>query len=267
MPLQSEWVNATDAAVDEKLGIVTVKVPFTITPGDSKLATLRYALSFRPDDIEQLGLPLVKRDVKERSDGAYDVSFNFDGHFTPESADGEEYSLDGSTSDEKIEAHPEIAMLVKRWYPGKTLKSAPNEQGEIIFPSTIKGTQGSTNVDLYVAGLPIFSTLAPGDVAPESSGSDSDEIPNPLHGIRTYLEDSLVWTRTRVRQDFDEGLVRQLGCIGSPPVGRLGQRPPSGREWIMIRVRADWRGNVWKMADSWLQSGRGGFPPGVYRYR
>ncbi|MES2393232.1 MAG: hypothetical protein V4555_16435 [Acidobacteriota bacterium] len=269
MPLLHDWTNQTDAAIDEKLGLVAVKVPFTVTPGDSKMATLKHALTFFPSDLDEIGLPMVKREAKERNDGGFDVDFHFDGHFNPDSADGEEFSLEGSTNDEKIEAHPEIGVLVKKYYPGKTLKTAQNENGDIIFPATISGT-ASANVNQFVAGPQIYGQLSSGGLGNALTadiGEDSDSVPNPLFGVKTYLEPSVVWTRTFLSKDFPEGTSRQLGTIGTAQVGKNGQRPPAGREWILVRVRADWRGNIWRISMSWLQSGRHGFPPDVYRFR
>lgn len=238
MSLQAEWTNKTDAAVDEKLGLISIKVPYTISPGTSKVLTLLHALSVLPDEVTDLGIPLVKRDCKERDDGGYDVTFTLDGVRDPAGADGEEFSLDGTTTDEKIEAHPELQMLVEKYFPaGTSLKSAVNSEGRVIFPVTL-----SVN---------------------------GQETPNPLHGIETYLLPGLVWTRTRVQQEFPVGLTRQLGKVGVPPRGSAGQRVPSdaGPEWIMARLKADWRGNVWRISESWLNSGPNGFPPDVYRYR
>jgi hypothetical protein len=34
----------------------------------------------------------------------------------------------------------------------------------------------------------------------------------------------------------------------------------------MLRLKADWRGNIWKISESWMSSGRGGAVRDVYRY-
>lgn len=234
------WTNQTDAAVDEKLGIVAVKFPLVVEPREgSKMATLRYALTFTPPELAELGLPLIKRDLKERADCGYEVMFSCEGHFNPDTADGEEFSLDGTTSDDEIESHPEIEMLVQKYFPeGTTLKQARNADGHIIFPAT-----------LTVNG---------------------EEIANPLAGTKTFFVPGIVWTRTTATREFPESLARQLGCLGTPPVGRDGQRPPKldgKRDWIMARLKADWRGNIWKWSESWLMSGPNGATPDIYRYR
>lgn len=238
MSLDHEWINESDAAVDERLGIISVKLPFTVTPGATKLATLQHALTFLPDEVKNFGLPLIKRDVKERPDCGMDVGFLMEGSFNPATAEGEEFTLDGSTADEKIEAHPEIEMLVAKYFPpGTSLKSAVNDNGEIIFPVTL-------NID----------------------GEDQR---NPLAGVRTFYLPGYIWTRSFVSQNFPRGLARNLGKVGNPPVGRLGQKPPDdgGPDWIMIRLQASWRGNLWKISDSWLNAGPGGSVPDVYRYK
>jgi hypothetical protein len=233
------WINATDAAVDEALGIVTVKLPYTVKPSLTKMATLKEALTFVPADLTELGLPLLKRNLKERPDCGYDVTFDCEGHFKPESADGEEFTLDGASSDDAIESHPEIERLVQKYFPeGTTLQQARKEDGSILFPITL-----------------------------QVNGKD---VPNPLFGIKTYLVPGLVWTRTFTTQFLPDDLARQLGCIGNPPVGKKGQRVPTlagQRDWIMVRMRADWRGNIWKCSESWLVSGPNGATPDIYRYR
>ncbi len=233
------WVNSTDAAVDEALGIISVKLPFTVTPGATKIATLKHALTFYPAELTELGLPYTKRNLKERPDCGYDVTFDCEGHFKPDEAEGEEFSLDGTTSDDPIESHPRLDELVQKYFPeGTTLKQARKEDGSILFPITI--------------------------------GVNGDEVPNPLFGIKTYLVPGLVWTRTFATQYFPDNLARQLGCIGTPPVGKKGQRAPQlwgQRDWIMVRLKADWRGNIWKVSESWLVSGPNGATPDIYRYR
>lgn len=232
------WVNSTDAAIDEKLGLYAVKFAYRVIPSgaETKMNVLSYALTFMPDEVRSFALPVVKRNCKEVQDCSYEVTFECEGHFNPESAEGEEFVLDGTTADEKIEAHPEIQMLVAKYKePGKNTLDTAMEQGQIIFP-----------MELEVNG---------------------QKLPNPMHGIRSYLAPGCIWTKTWVAVRFPSDLARQLGCIGYPPVGKRGQQAPAllGPEWIMVRLTATWRGNIWRISESWMNSGRGGFPPDVYR--
>ncbi len=239
MSLQHVWVNATDAAVDEALGIVSVKLPFSITPGASKMATLKHAMTFVPPELIELGLPYSKRNVKERPDCGFDVTFDCEGHFKPESAEGEEFSLDGSTSNDPIESHPDLEKLVAKYFPeGTTLAKARQQNGDIVFPITF--------------------TI------------NGEEQLNPIYGVRDYYVPGLIWTRTFATQYFPDNLARQLACIGNPPVGKKGQRVPvlhGKRDWIMARMKADWRGNIWKVSESWMVSGPNGIAPDLYPYR
>lgn len=232
--MEYTWTNETDAAVDEKLGLIAVRIPFRVRPasGESKLATLKRAIAIRPSEIDDLGLPLIRRSLKEDRDGSYLVTFQFDGVDDPGKADGrEDYSLEGTTSEDPIESHPEIQTLIDK-YSGEV-----DDDGKVKFPISI-----------------------------EANGKP---IPNPLYGIKSYMVPGLVWTRSFLATSFPDDLARQLGAIGTPPSGN-GQSPPrlSGkRDWIMVRLRADWRGNIWRGAESWMVSGENGATPDVYPYR
>lgn len=227
--------NAVDAAIDEKLGLVALRLPYLIKPeeGEGAIALLKRALAFMPtEDLAQLApLVLIKRTPKQQQDGPYVINFDLEGHLTPETAEGEEFSLDGTTSEDRIESHEAIQLLIKK-YEGKE-----GDDGKVTFPVTLK-VNGETQR-------------------------------NPMHGVESYLNPGLVWTRTRTGLSFPDSVARALGTIDTPPVGAKGQRPPQlarGRNWLKIRVKADWRGNVWKWSESWLLSGPGGFNEDVYRF-
>ena len=226
--------NATDAAVDEKLGLLAVRIPYVVKPesGEHPFALLKRALTYFPPELSEFSpLVLMKRNPKQRSDGAFDVTFDLEGHFKPDAAEGEEFTLDGTTSEDPIEAHDQLQMLIAK-YKGKR-----GDDGKVVFPLTLE-VNGQTER-------------------------------NPMHGVSSYLVPGLVWSKNYVSLSFGDSVVRGLGTIDSPPIGRQGQRPPSlagGRNWLKIRAKADWRGNIWKISESWLLSGPGGWNPDVYRY-
>lgn len=229
-----EWVNETAAAVDEKLGLIAVQVPYHVAPitGESKLETLQRALTFLPTELDSFFLPRVKRDVREQGDGSYKVVFSFDGKADPENETGEEFSLDATTSEDPIESHEDIKELIETYAGERT------DEGKVIF---------DLNLDL-----------------------DGEEVKNPMHGVSAYLVPGMVWTHTFVRRRFDRTMVQGLGCIDHPPTGSNGQAPPAlegKRNWLLIRVRAEWRGNVWKISRSWMMSGPGGWNELVYRWK
>lgn len=228
--------NATDAAIDEKLGLVAVRLPYVMKPndGESPLTLLKRALLFYPTtDLAELSpLAIVKRNAKQQAAGAYDITFDLEGHLKPDSAEGEEFSLEGSTSEDPIESHEGIQMLIEK-YKGKR----DDSDGKVTFPLTLE--------------------------------IDGQVQRNPMHGVSSYLVPGLVWSKNYVTRSFSDSIVRALGTIDTPAIGALGQRPPSisgHRNWLKIRVKADWRGNIWKVSESWLLSGPGGFNPDVYRY-
>lgn len=229
------WTPETDASVDEKLGLVAMKIPFTIPPEVDRVARLRRLLTWVPDEVRDLGLPLIKREIKEEENGGAKVSFQIDGVIDTSAAklgEAEEFSLDGSTSEDPIEQHPRIQQFIKD-YGGER-----KDDGTVVFSLTL-AVNGQT-------------------------------IPNPFHGTETYFVPGMIWTRTFVTTAFPDRLVLQLGSLGTPPVGRRGQKPPplqGSAVWFLARVAANWRGNVWKASESWMSTGKNGVPPGIYDYR
>lgn len=222
----------TDAGVDEKLGLVSIKMPYAVAPRSSLGATLQVALFFIPVEVSSIGLPVVKRDVKQRAEGGFDVTFLLEGHFEPTAAHGEEFSLEGTTTETRIEAHDNLRMLIEK-YDGD-----PKEDGTVKFP-----------IELSING---------------------QTVGNPMHGVKGFYDPGLAWTRSILSQELPQSLVEALGCIDTPPSGSQGQHPPrlaGRRNWLKVRARAEWRGNIWKLSETWMLSGKGGWNPDIYRRR
>lgn len=110
--------------------------------------------------------------------GGYDVEVTLEGHTSPASADaGESYSLEGSTDEDPIEAHPEISVLLDRY------EGAEDDQGRAKW-AKIYGEDGARN---------------------------------PLHGVESYLVPSLIWSRKSVSPSFPAYLTQSLGTLDTPP--------------------------------------------------
>lgn len=210
-----------DGSVDPKLGIVAIKLKCHAT-------SLVEAVT---GDAPQIGVTgLVEnqpRTFSRRAGGeneGYDVNITLEGHLNPDAADGEEFTLEGTTSEDPIESNPRYTTLLEV-YNGKE-----DASGRAKWPKTF-GEEGARN---------------------------------PMHGVENYLTPGLTWTRRYTSTILSASIVRTLGTIEQPP-----GNPPEisgNRNWLKIRARARWRGNVWEIEETWLLSGPDGWVPEMYRY-
>lgn len=158
--------------------------------------------------------------------GGFDVNITLEGHLTPEKADGAEYSLDGTTSEDDIRSHPEFILLDRLYGDGQ------DHDGKPFFPAQLQDENGV-------------------------------EFRNPMAGVDSYLVPGLVWTKKWVSKKLPPELAKTLGTIEMPPGN---PPPLNGRRvWIKTRCRASWRGNVWEIEESWLLTGPYGVAPELYR--
>lgn len=220
--------GAIEGSVDLKLGIIALRVK-------ALALDLVTAITGAPPDGIGISIPeSLPRNFTLRADGqAYDVILNFEGHLDPAAADGEEFSLDGTTSEEELETHPDLLSLVE-WYGGEIDAAS----GKVKFPEHLP--------------------------APEGPDGASGPVKNPLFGVEKYLVPGEVWNRKYVSEQLPANLVRGLGTIDTPP-----GNPPEiegRRNWLKIRARAALRGNIWQIEESWLLSGPDGWNEDVYRY-
>lgn len=158
----------------------------------------------------------------------YIVEITLEGHLAPDNAKGEEFTLDATTSEDPIESHPEYSALLQI-YGGEEDASS----GKARWPKTLSAEAADTR--------------------------------NPMHGVESYLVPGLVWTRRWVSLYLPPGMVRSIGTIDQPP----GSPPElsGNRNWLKVRARATWRGNIWVIEESWLLSGPDGWVPEMYRHR
>jgi len=179
-------------------------------------------------------VPIVKRTIRRRLDlgGQFELLLDCEGHDEPDSADGHEYTLEGSTSDDPVETNWNIQEIIEKYAPGQR----PDSTGKIRFKATL-------NID-------------------------GQQIKNPMFGVESYLAPGLVWTHTFVSVKLRSAWVRALGTVDNPDSGGGGQSPPElqgNRFWFNIRMTANWRGNIWKLSRSWMMTGRGGYVPELYK--
>jgi hypothetical protein len=234
---------------DPKLGIVAIKLKLWAE-------TLADAINGPLPDIGISGLVEYQPRTWTRNIagdvGGYDVNATIEGHQTPDDANGVEYSLEGTTSDDPIESHPDYQDLLTIYggtegADGKAKwdKILPDGSDAQSFEYVVPGFESFTHSSLEVAG--------------------TTSRRNPMHGVESYLVPGLTWTRKSVTRILHEGLIRSLGTIDTPP-----GHPPElsgNRNWLKIRIRGTFRGNIWQIEESWLLSGPDGWVPEMYRYR
>lgn len=218
--------SSLDGSVDPRLGIVALRLkcwaPDLLTAVAGAVPAVALGL------VENQPRTFSRDTSGEQ--GGYHVMVTLEGLAItgPEAEAAEEYTLDGTTSEDPIESHPNYPALVEIY------QGDPDEQtGRARWPRLL------------------------GDA------ESGEQRRNPMHGVESYLVPGLVWTRRRVSRVLPGSLVAGLGTIETPP-----GRPPElqgNRNWLKVRARATWRGNVWQIEESWLLSGPEGWVPEMYQ--
>lgn len=163
-------------SLDPRLGLVALKIKWAA-------ASLDEAINGPIPDFGGFAM-LVENQPRtfERdpsgSDNRWYVTSTVEGHQTPTAADGEEFEIQGTTSEDKIETHERYDVLLE------------------VFGGTEDGQTGKAKW-------------------PKTLG-ETGEL-NPMHGVEAYLVPGLVWTRKWTAQKLDLGYIRRLGTIDNPP--------------------------------------------------
>src|ERR1051325_9201106 len=119
-------------SVDEKLGLVALTVPY-VSPDNlqTDAELIAWCVTVVPDPLPVSGVPLVSRKFSQMPSGAYKLELTFDGSQDPDNAEGEDFSLEGTLSEDRIETHPRITQLIED-YQAKKLPD-----GHYFFPPTL----------------------------------------------------------------------------------------------------------------------------------
>jgi len=156
----------------------------------------------------------------------YIVILSFEGHPEPDTADGESFELEGTTSDDPIESHWNYEALLKNY------KGSEDSNGRAHWKRTLIDSGG-------VSGR------------------------NRMHGVDAWAAPGLIWNHNWVSKTLPGDIVSELGAITSPPGNPPSLS--GNRNWLCIRCRARNRGNVWQVQQSFQLSGPGGFVPEMYK--
>lgn len=158
--------------------------------------------------------------------GGYHVTLSYEGHPEPDAAEGESFELEGSTSDEPIEGHWNLDLLLKNY------KGREDSAGKAAWPK---------------------------DLSDESGAKGR----NKMHGVEAWRVPAIIWNHNFTASKLPVGIVEQLGTIAQT---LAGDPPPlsAGRNWLCVRVRAKQRGNIWQITTSWELSGPHGWVEEMY---
>ena len=167
---------------------------------------------------------ITRREAGEA--GGYDVVLSYEGQADPDK-EGESFEVEGSTSDDAIESHWNYEVLLKN-YKGTEDPST----GRAKWPKELTDDAGAKGR-------------------------------NKMHGVESWRAPGLIWNHNWTARTLPSSIVDQLGTIaltlrGNPP-GLSG-----GRNWLCVRVRAKFRGNVWQIQTSWELSGPYGWVEEMY---
>lgn len=208
---------------DPKLGVIGAKVLFHAPD----LATALLPAPNIGVNIPEWNPRAVTRRASGTREG-YDVLISYEGHPEPEKAKEESFEVDGSTSENPIETHWNLEVLLKN-YKGK-------------FDANQR------------AKWPLNLT--------DESGMKRK---NRMHGVESWPEPGLVWNHNFVSQTLPENLIKTLGVITRNPPGNPPQLDED-RDWMVARIRATQRGNIWQIQVSYALSGPGGSVPEMYHF-
>lgn len=223
-------------------------------------------------NASELGLPQRSREFKTHDDetrgAGYQVDILYEG--VPdgtEDGEDEDWEFDPTFAEEPIETHPEFARL-KEDYGGVL-----GADGRVVFPQTL---DGPTNLKI---GLASGQGAAVGGVLGGAIGAAAGAItaaaasaataaaaarPNPLFGLKTYFVTKAVWRRTRTLKRVPKSVLDTIGTVvGKLPTSAIPT--PKGRNWLILPPKIQKRGNAVSVADQYMLSGPGGWPPDVYQ--
>lgn len=167
--------DSITGSLNPQLGLVAIAIKWNAD-------TITEAITGAPPSI---GLDMLRENQPRKFTrrpsgdvGGYEVVSIVEGHIAPTAATEEEFEINASTSEDKIETHPQYDLLLEL-YEG----TEDSQTGRAQWPKTFGGYDDK----------------------------------NPMHGVDSYLVPGLIWTRKWVAQQLDVSYIRRLGTIDNPP--------------------------------------------------
>lgn len=156
----------------------------------------------------------------------------------------ERFGFDSEYSEEPIETHPYIDILIKK-YGGKLVATNDGEK-RLVFSETV--------------GESVGAGAGAGGMASAESGSDDR---NPNFGIRSYPSYESVWTHTYLIRRLPNDFLERIGTVVKNPPGK--PPTPKNRDWIIMVPSVEIFPNEtgYRITDHYKLSKPGGWPPAL----
>lgn len=181
-----------------------------------------------------LGLTETGRTWDELDAGGYRVDITHEGIPEGEDKEQETIEFDADFKEEPLPAHASW-LTIKEKYKGSVDSTGAVKFDEFL-ERAYRGSLGGTQ--------------------------SGNKVKNPLFGLKTYLELSVIFRRTRIVETLPSNLLSSIGSIQQSLPD--GLPTPENRDWLVMPPKVTKRGNVWQIRDEWKLSPKGGWPPEVY---
>lgn len=224
----------------DELGMVTWTVPYYVEdPIDI------FAVGKTPplDGLKEVG-----RSWSDIEGAGIQVDVTFEG-YSSESGEGgstnpedeePQYEFDASFKEETLVAHPDW-QNIKDFYEG-------------TYDKETKQVKFNEFLSLKASG---------GGFVIQEDGSKRG-LANPLFGVETFLNLSVIFRETRLYSSIPENILESIGTIDQTIPG--GFPTPPDRDWLIMPPRIRQSGEVFRVSREWLLSPAKGWPSKVYDY-
>jgi hypothetical protein len=210
-----EEIHGTSGSKDER-GLISLVVPFLASTFEEVLAAVK---------APGQGLAESARTWSHDRGGKFVVEVTFEGQAGSSNPEAETtYECKSSFREEPIEAHPQIAELVKK-FNGQTDTST----GRVTFPATLEGSAGTSGLGGAIDGA-------------------TPETKNPMAGVEKYMALEIVWSKKYISRN-KPSFARVGRVISAPP----GEPPaiPKRDAWLVLPPVFVKRGSVYEITEEW----------------
>ena len=209
-------------------GLMSVQIPFYVQTLDETM---------KVSGGSPFGLPETGRQVTQIEGLGYQVVLTYGGSEGESKDEDGTVEFDSSFKEEPLDSHPLWLEIAER-FGGKV------EDKEVVFPKTLPRSQLSS------AGL--------------TGNEPTQEVKNPMYGVKTYLGLYCVFRRTYVKKSFPRNILDSVGTTREKLP--KGLPTPKGRNWLVNPPKIRKAGNAWEITEELILSKAGEkWPPSVYR--